>query len=83
LPTGANRALRLQLGELQRLRELLAQAREKPLRYRLVDKVNDAVKQRMGFIHHALRRTVELGRSPLELSQRLQRLSERLGRKRP
>ncbi len=62
LPTGANnRALRIQLGELQRLREQLARAQEKPLRYRLVDSLNDAVKQRAGFLHHALRR---LGRKP-------------------
>ncbi len=62
LPTGAhNRALRIQLGEMQRLREQLAQAQEKPLRYRLVDSLNDAVKQRAGFLHHALRR---LGRKP-------------------
>jgi glycosyltransferase involved in cell wall biosynthesis len=63
LPTGANRALRIQLGELQRQQERLARALEKPLRYRLVDKVNDAVKQRLGFIHHALRGTVGRGRS--------------------
>jgi hypothetical protein len=61
LRTGANRALRIQLGELQRLREQLAQAQEKPLRYRLVDALNDAIKQRAGFVHHALR---GLGRKP-------------------
>jgi glycosyltransferase involved in cell wall biosynthesis len=81
LPAGAaNRALRIQLGEMQRQQERLHQALDKPLRYRLVDKVNDAVKQRIGFVHHALRRTAELGESSKGLTQRLQRLSERLGR---
>lgn len=62
LPTGANRALRIQLGELQRQHERLARALDKPLRYRLADKVNDAVKQRLGFLHRALRGTVRLGK---------------------
>lgn len=82
LPAAANRALRLQLGEMQRQQERLAKALEKPLRYRLVDKVNDAVKQRFGFLHHALRSTVRLGESTQGLSQRLQWLSEHLGRRR-
>jgi glycosyltransferase involved in cell wall biosynthesis len=81
LPAGAgNRALRIQLGEMQRQQERLHQALEKPLRYRLVDKVNDAVKQHIGFVHHALRRTAELGESSKGLTQHFQRLSERLGR---
>ncbi len=63
LPAEANRTLRIQLGEMQKQQERLHQAMEKPLRYRLVDKVNDAVKQRIGFVHQALRRTAEqLGR---------------------
>jgi hypothetical protein len=62
LPARANRALRIQLGEMQRQQERLAKALEKPLRYQLVDKVNEAVKQRFGFLHHALRSTVKLGR---------------------
>jgi len=62
LPTGANRALRIQLGELQRQHERLAQALDKPLRYRLADKVNDAVKQRLPQPHRALRGTVRLGK---------------------
>jgi glycosyltransferase involved in cell wall biosynthesis/GT2 family glycosyltransferase len=61
LASGANRALRIQLGEMQRQQERLARALEKPLRYRLVDKVNDAVKQRFGLLHRALRGTVKLG----------------------
>jgi predicted ATPase len=61
LPTGSNRALRIQLGEMQRQQERLARAQEKPLRYQLVDMVNDAVKQRLGFIHRALRRTAGRG----------------------
>jgi glycosyltransferase involved in cell wall biosynthesis/GT2 family glycosyltransferase len=80
LPLDANRALRIQLGEMQRQQERLDQALDKPLRYRLADKVNDAVKQRLGFVHHALRRTAELGSSTKGLSQRLLRLSARLGR---
>lgn len=81
LPADATRALRIQLGEMQRQQERLDQALEKPLRYRLADKVNDAVKQRIGFVHHTLRRTAELGAATKGLSQHLQRLSERLGRK--
>ncbi|MFL5357140.1 glycosyltransferase [Archangium sp.] len=80
LPADANRALRIQLGELRRQHERLHQALDKPLRYRLVDQVNEAVKQRIGFVHHALRLTAELGASSGGLTQRLQRLSERLGR---
>jgi glycosyltransferase involved in cell wall biosynthesis/GT2 family glycosyltransferase len=79
LPTGDNRALRIQLGEMQRQQEFLARALEKPLRYRLVDKVNETFKERIGFVHHALRRTMELGGSSQGMSQRIQWLSERLG----
>ncbi|HYO58514.1 glycosyltransferase [Archangium sp.] len=76
LPTAGNRALRVQLGEMQRLRERLEQAlsADKPLRYRLADYVNDTFKQRVGFIHHALRRTTELASAA-------QRFSARRGRK--
>ncbi|HZH74454.1 MAG TPA: glycosyltransferase [Archangium sp.] len=74
LSTGAHRALRIQQGEMQRLREELARAQQKPLRYRLVDSLNETVKQRAGFIHQTLRHTTGM-------AQRFQWLSARLGRK--
>jgi hypothetical protein len=67
---------------MQRQKERLDRALEKPLRYRLVDKVNDTIKQRAGFLHQALRHTADLGETTQGLTRRLQRLSERLGRRR-
>ena len=65
LPGDGNRVLRLQLGEMRRQQEQLRQALDKPLRYRLVDQVNDTFKRRVGFVHHALRRTATRVRAAL------------------
>lgn len=59
LPHSPERAFRLQLGEVRRLRQRLLRAEERPLRYQVVDQLNDSLK-RLGVLHPALRWTAEL-----------------------
>ncbi len=63
LPHAPDRAMRIQLGEVERLRERVRQLEDKPLRYQLADRVNDAVK-RFRFAHETLRQASQRLRRP-------------------
>jgi glycosyltransferase involved in cell wall biosynthesis len=63
LARAPERALRIQLGEVQRLQEQVRQLSDKPLRYQLADRVNDAVK-RFRFAHETLRQASQRLRRP-------------------
>ncbi len=63
LPQAPERAMRIQLGEVQRLQERIRHLSDKPLRYQLADRANDALK-RFRFAHEALRQASQRLRRP-------------------